>query len=87
MTLLCHSPGLPKVPGMVGMPRAHQGVLCLSPAGERVSWSGREGWVNGTELCGLCPVNILDGKEGCEERGVRSKGMENSLREVCSKGG
>lgn len=45
------------------------------------------GWVNGTELCGLCPVNILDGKEGCEERGVRSKGMENSLREVCSKGG
>lgn len=76
-TLLCHSPGLPKVPGMAGMPRAHQGVLCLSPVGERVSWPGWEGVGECTELCGLCPVNILDSKEGCKERGVRSKGMEN----------
>lgn len=28
-------------------------------------------------FCGLCPINILDGKEGCKERGVRSEGMEN----------
>lgn len=33
--------------------------------------------MSGVELCGLCPVNILDGKEGCRERGVSFKGMEN----------
>lgn len=33
--------------------------------------------MNGTELFGLYPVNILDGKEGFRERGVRSKGREN----------
>lgn len=43
LTLFCHSPGLPKVPGMAGMPRAHQRVLCLFSVGERVSWPGWEG--------------------------------------------
>lgn len=40
--------------------------------------------MSGTEPCGVCPINILDGKEGCkegkvlfEERGVRPEGMDN----------
>lgn len=31
--LRCH---IPKVHSLAGMPRAHQGVLCLSLAGQRV---------------------------------------------------
>lgn len=41
--------------------------------------------MSGTELCGLCPVNVLDGKEDCKKGAIRA--WKTYVRVVCSWGG
>lgn len=69
---------------LAGMPRAHQGALCFSLAGELADLAGGGGRVSNTELCSCCLVNKLDGKKSCKESQASLQGAtsETEDREI-----
>ena len=73
---------------MAGTLRAHQGVLCISPVRERISWPGWEGVGKWSWALWSLLVEVLDGKGElatslCREEEVL-RAWKTSLRAVCS---